>query len=370
MRRIVVQAFSGGRILASVLALAVVWAAAQGAMAAPLELKQVAADAKWLVHVDLDAVRASTVVQKAWQQAMEKHKDAQNKMNFVTAMLGMDPTKDVHGITSYGRQIGKPAAVTIVAAAFDPQRITTLTGALPGRESSKYGDYEILSWSGKHREHKWSVSATFRGRDQLVLADSVDNLKGGLDVLDGKSAALAPDDALAGNIPAGSTFLLRVQGIAAADLHCAAPVAKHIDSFRLVSGESDGQSFLRARAVMTDADTAAAGLDVLEGWKAQAKLFCPDELGRKLVAALNPKVDGNTLTILWSASADDVWSAVGEIRQAVAKHMARHRAHGGKHGCPLCRMCGEGKCPICEGGGKDKDAPRKGKKRAAPEEDF
>lgn len=369
MRRIVVQAFSGGRILASVLALAVVWAAAQGAMAAPLELKQVAADAKWLVHVDLDAVRASTVVQKAWQQAMEKHKDAQNKMNFVTAMLGMDPTKDVHGITSYGRQIGKPAAVTIVAAAFDPQRITTLTGALPGRESSKYGDYEILSWSGKHREHKWSVSATFRGRDQLVLADSVDNLKGGLDVLDGKSAALAPDDALAGNIPAGSTFLLRVQGIAAADLHCTAPVAKHIDSFRLVSGESDGQSFLRpgrddgcrhgSRGSGRARRLEGPGQAVLpRRTRTQARCGLESQ-GRRQHA-------DDSLERVGRRCVD----AVGEIRQAVAKHMARHRAHGGKHGCPLCRMCGEGKCPICEGGGKDKDAPRKGKKRAAPEEDF
>jgi hypothetical protein len=60
--------------------------------AAPLELQQIAAEAKWLAHLDLDAVRSSSVVQKAWQKGMEKHKDAENKLAFVRAILGMDPT--------------------------------------------------------------------------------------------------------------------------------------------------------------------------------------------------------------------------------------------------------------------------------------
>ncbi len=358
MRRSLVLAFSAVLLLAG------------GLSAAPLDSKQVAADAQWVAHIDVDAVRASTVVQKAWHEALERHKDAQNKINFVTAMLGMDPTKDVHGITFYGRKIGKPDAVTIVAAAFDPDRIKVLTGALPGRESSKHGDYEILSWSGKHRDHKWSVSATFHGRDQLVLAPSADDLKGALDVLDGKAPGLAADAALGGNIPAGTTTLLRLQGIAAADLHHAPPVAKHVDSFRFVSGESEGKSFFKARAVLTDKETAGQALDLIEGWKAQAQLFCPNELGRKLTAALDPKVDGTTLTILWSASADDVWTAIGEVRRAIAKHIAKHHAHG-KHGCPLCRMCGgDGKCPLCEGGGKDSGTPHGDKQRTAPADDF
>ena len=35
--------------------------------AAPLDTKNVAADAKWVVHVDVDAVRDSLVVQKAFE---------------------------------------------------------------------------------------------------------------------------------------------------------------------------------------------------------------------------------------------------------------------------------------------------------------
>ena len=47
--------------------------------AEPLDLKQVAAEAKWVMHVDVDALRASIVVQKAYQKCLEMHKDAARK---------------------------------------------------------------------------------------------------------------------------------------------------------------------------------------------------------------------------------------------------------------------------------------------------
>jgi hypothetical protein len=348
------------------LGFAIVWSVASGAPAAPLELKQVAADAKWLAHVDIDAVRASTVVQKAWTAGLQKYQDADNKLSFVQAMLNMDLTKDVRGITLYGREIGQPKAVTIVAANFDPDRILGLTRAIPGRETTKSGDYEIHSWHGKHRDHEWAIAAVFRKQDQLLLANSVDDIKAALEVLDGKSAGLTTDAPLAGNVPAGTTFLLRVRDIARANLHCKAPISHEIDSFRLVTGENDGQSFVRARLTMTSADVAGAALQAVQGWKAAASLFMSDELGRKFAAAVSPKAHGNSVTVLWSASADDVWEGVQKIEKAVTRHMAEPKGAAGKHGCPWCQSgAGSGNCPLCDGksGGDEKKAVPK-------EEDF
>ncbi len=341
MRRIMAQAVSIVLVLAS------------GAVAAPLELKQVAADAKWLAHLDLDAVRASTVVQKAWQKGMEKHKDAQTKLDFVRTMLNMDPTKDVHGITFYGQQIGKPAGVAIVSAAMDPDRILGLTAAISGRETTRHGDCDIHCWTRKRHEHTWAIAAAFRGKDQLVVGNSVESVKAALDVLAGKSPGLTADAKLAGHVPAGTTILLRAEGIAEADLHCCkAPVVKQIDSFRLVSGETEGQSFFRARVTMTNPEAAAQGLAVLQGGKAQGNLFCADELGRKLINALNPKAEGPALTILWTASADDVWEETQKIEKLVARRIAQRKHGGGKH-----RHGAE------KPGGGDK-------KPVSPEEDF
>jgi len=38
------------------------------ARAEPLDPAQVSAEAKWLAHLDVDAMRASTVVQRAWKK--------------------------------------------------------------------------------------------------------------------------------------------------------------------------------------------------------------------------------------------------------------------------------------------------------------
>ncbi len=289
---------------------------------------------------------------KAWHKGLEECKDAENKLAFARAMLNMDLTKDVHGITFYGSQIGKRKGVAIVSAALDPDRILGLTAALPGRETTKYGDHEINSWTRKRHEHTWTVAAAFRGTDQLVVGDSVDSVKAALDVLGGKSPGLTGDSALAGHIPDGTTFLARAQGIAAADLPCKVPVVKQIDSYRLVTGESGGQSFFRARITMTNPEAAAQGLTILQGWKAQSTLLCPDELVHKMTAGLNPKAEDKNLTILWSASADDVWVGVQKLEKIIKKHHARHKHQHDK-------------------GASKPDKPRgDGKKPASPDEDF
>jgi hypothetical protein len=347
-----------------------------GAMAAPLDLKQVAADSKWLAHVDVDALRASTVVRNAWHAATEKHKDIQAKLILAGGMLGMDLTKDIHGLTFYGKTIGKPQGVVIVAGQFDPTRLAALGAILPGRELATHGDYKIASWKHDCHGHPCTTAGTMRGKDQIVMAGSVDDLKAALDVLDGKAAGLTADSPLAGNAPPGTSFLLRVQGIKDADLPCKIPLVKETESFRMVAGEQNGQSFIRTRHTMTDPSVAALALQVVEGRKAEAALLLPDELGRKFMAAMAPKVEGSTITVLWSASADEVWQEVQKIEKLIEKHRARHKEHSynqhkGHAGCPFCKMGGaeSGKCPFCAGAAGGKPSPG-AKKHVSPEEDF
>lgn len=341
--------------------------------AAPLEIKQVAANAKWLAHVDVDAVRASTVVQRAWKKGLDRHKDAETKLGVVRTMLGMDPTKDIHGMTFYGVQPGKPGGVAIIAATMNSDRIIGLAAAIPGRKTTKHGDRDVHSWE----MHSKTIAAAFHGKDLLVIGDSADQVGAALDVIDGHSAGLAADAPLAGNIPVGTTFLLRAQGIADAQLRCKAPVVKQIESLRMVTGEHDGTSFFRVRLNMTNPEVTELGLQAVKGWQAQGNLLCPDELGRKFINAVNPKANGQTLMLLWSASADDVWQGMQQMEQAIAKHMARRKHHGQPGDCPMCRMCQDGQCPLCANHDTDckcatcTSAPSGAAKKAVPpEEDF
>ena len=93
------------------------------AFAGPLNLKQVSDDAKWVGHVDFDALRDSVVVKKAMEKHLAKHKNAEAHMKMVQGLIGMDPRKDLHGATFYGMAIGKHKGVMILHANLDKAKI-------------------------------------------------------------------------------------------------------------------------------------------------------------------------------------------------------------------------------------------------------
>ncbi|QDT73287.1 hypothetical protein [Lacipirellula limnantheis] len=340
--------------------------------AAPLNLAHVAANAKWVAHLDLDAVRASTVVQRAWEKGTTKHPEAKNRLATVSAMLGMDPTKDIHGITFYGAGYGKAAGVMIIAGEMNSERLLGLAKVIPGRETTKQGDRELHSW----RKGAKTVAAIFQSEKLLIIGASADDVGAALQVIDGDAESIAADGPLGGNIPPGTTFLLRADGIAGAKLPCRAPVVKLIDSLRMVTGESEGTSFFRARLEMTNRDATELGLQAVKGWQAQGNLLCPDELGRKFINALRPTAEGETLTLLWNAPADDVWNALQNLEKAIGQKMARRQKHAKAGGCPLCAACESGSCPLCASHDEgcpcdDCQKPQdKTTKSVAPEEDF
>jgi hypothetical protein len=321
--------FRGGFAFLTVLAVGL------QAEAAPLEVKQVAANAKWLGHVDFDAIRDSTVVQKGFAAHMEKHPQAKGHLKLVQGLTGIDLCHDLHGLTFYGPEVGKHTGVAILNAKLDRKKLQLWADTIPGRQTTEHGDYKISSWSKKHGDKTCTVASAWHGDNQLVIASSADELKSALDVLDGKSAGIGSDSKLAGNVPAGTTVLMRVTGIAEAKLKHKDPVAKQTESFRFVVGENQGKSFFRARAVMTNKEIVENVKEIAEGGKAVARIASgTNEQKLRLVNGLEIKPDGETLTLVWSGSADDVWQQVeahAKKWEAMRAKRREHRHHGHAH---------------------------------------
>jgi len=321
--------------------LAVTWVVFLGmtgsVQAEPLDLKHVAADAQWLGHVDVDAMRDSIIVQNAYKKHMEKDKGAKARLAFVEQVTGMNPTTDLHGITFYGKELGKHTGVMIAHAKVDQKRMAAAAQAVPGHKSEEHGSHKILSWTHKSPRGERTVATAFHGDEQIVIASSVDQLKEALEVIAGEAPSVANDAPLAGKSPAGTTLLMRVEGVAKADLPVKCRVAKQTEAFRFVTGEHDGKSFYRARAEMTNEDIAQQLQDVVKGARAMGLIhFGDNELGNTLVDALKVNVRGNDLVVLWSAPATDVWKSMEVLAEKMAKHGKRHGKHGrhahGKHG--------------------------------------
>lgn len=311
-----------------------VLAAAAVVQAEPLNLKQVSADAGWLGHVDFDALRNSTVVSKMVQRHLERHKETEAHLKLLEGLTELNLMTDLHGMTFYGKQLGKHSGVVIFHAKLNKALLQPWADRAPHREVSSYGPHSIQSWAHKDHGHSHTVSLAWYGDNRIVLASGVDDLKAAIDVLDGKSASLGPDAPLAGNVPPGTTILFRARGIS--NIECKEPLVKQIDSFRWVAGEHNGESFSRWRLETNDAETAGSLKEVTEGLRALLALhYRNNETGKKLVNATRIKLDEKTLTVLWSAPADDVWTITEAHIKIIEAHLAKHREHrkqGDRHG--------------------------------------
>lgn len=299
--------------------------------AAPLDLKHVSGEAKWLGHLDFDAMRKSVVVQKA----MERHKQS-GRMAMAGAMLGMDLEKDLRGLTFYGREVGRHEGVMILHARVDRNRMLGMAKMLRPTVSD-YGTHKLHGWSHKSQRtgQTHTAAVAFHGDDSVVFAHDVDELKRAIDVLDGKAKSLTADASLGGNIPAGTTMLMRVEGAASANLPEKCKLARQTRSFRFVTGEHEGESFFRARAVMTGDDVAGDLKEIVEGLKALGSLHVGDDpAGNRLVDDLRVERDGATLTVLWKGSADDVWKIVESHRKIFEERMKRYRSEHGTDRAP------------------------------------
>lgn len=315
-------------LLGSSLVFCAILACGMRAGGTPLEVKQVAANAKWLGHVDFDAIRDSTVAQKAVAAHLEKHEHAKSRLKLVETLTGIDLCHDLHGLTFYGPEVGKHTGVMILNAKLDRTKLQLWADTIPGRQTAEHNDHKISSWTKKHGDHPCTLASAWHGDSQLVLASSVEELKSALDVLDGKSAGVGDDSELAGKVPAGTTVLLRVTGIAEAKLKRKDPVAKQTESFRFVVGENQGKSFFRARAVMTNSDVVGQVKEIVEGGQAVAKIASGNnEQKLRLVNGLQIKPEGETLTLLWAGSADDVWQQVEAHAKKWEAMRAKRREH-------------------------------------------
>jgi hypothetical protein len=298
------------------------------ARADALKLEQVSADAKWVGHVDCDAMRASTVVNKAWDKLMELDKGARGHLEKVRAELGMDLAQDLHCITVYGKTIGKEEGVLIAHAKFDRAKLEGMAPRAPDHKVVEAGPYKIHSWTMNDHGRSRPAAGAFRDDDLLVLSGSVDEVKAALAVLDGKAPAITEEGPLRGRIPPGTCALFRVTGIAEAKLPGKPALASQMESYRATIGENDGKVFYRARAIMTNEEIVGQLKTVLDGFRALGQIHVTgDAQGKAMLDATQVTTEGKNVTITCTVPAADVWDQIVKHGKIV---IDRRRAHAAK----------------------------------------
>jgi hypothetical protein len=279
--------------------------------AEPLDLRQVSGDAKWLVHLDVDAMRQSSLMEKAYLAGTQQWTELQSWLATSCEEVGVDPRLDLHGITVFGKKLGRLEGIAIVNAKMRPDVMVGRAMAESGYGSSKYGDHKIHSWT----DGEETVTGAFYKPSLLVIARTEAEVRHALDVLDGKAPTLAARrNPVVAEVPEGSMALAWAEGLADSALPFRSAAITKSESIGVLIGEKGGEVFGTLRLAMQNKDTAQKMLTVLQGVRSAAELQYADNSGTmKILDKFILSASEKTVSAELRAPAESVWSQVKVI---------------------------------------------------------
>jgi hypothetical protein len=176
----------------ALLGLGTLLAAGINTNAGPLQRADVAAEPAWVLHLDFDGMRSTTVGQYIMGE-LEKP-EAQDKFASFQAIFNFDPRKQLHGVTLYSTSQAAEDGVLVVYADFDADRLVTLAKSAHGYESTTHNQYAIHNWIDDKKKPKNGVQprvyAAITGQ-RVIFGQRSSAVAAALDVIDRVSTSLA-----------------------------------------------------------------------------------------------------------------------------------------------------------------------------------
>jgi len=244
------------------------WAGVTTLEGAPLQPANVMNDPAWVVHLDCDALR-QTSIGKQLLAELDKP-EVQKKLEAFQAVFNIDPRKDLHGVTLYSATKSEPDGVALAYADFDAERLLTLVQANKDYEVSPHGTNKIHSWIDEKKKSKDGNQRMFGALHKgkvLVLGQKQNRIAEALDVLDGSQPNLAGSKTFA-QLGAGVAGVFLVGGARALDLpgnDPGAAVLKQAKSIWLNAQEAQGKTELKLTLETASAESAKQVGDVCRG---------------------------------------------------------------------------------------------------------
>lgn len=165
-----------------VMTIGVLAALAGGVNAAPLNTAQVGADAKFVVHLDVDALKTTQAGKLLLQRTSTGAEN--NKLNALAAILGFDLRKDVSGVTVFGAPNAGDEGVIVFNGRFDGQQLVTFVKANDGYTSDSYKGTTVHSWTDEKKNNKRTYGVVIGG-STIAMSDKKSALHAALDAIGG-----------------------------------------------------------------------------------------------------------------------------------------------------------------------------------------
>ena len=304
------------------------------AKAGPLDQGHVAANAKWVLHVDFEKMRDSKIA-AACRAEMKKHEKFNEKIKAATEKLGMNPMKDLLGVTMYDTGYRKHQGVLLIHCnKLDREKLGAIFKKKhPDAKHSKYGDWTLSTWKDKKHGREQMVTGAFANDNTIAMSSDAAKLKKALDVISGKSKSLGSDAELLDGLGKNAIMVARAIDVDTEYFKKArCHVLKNCTEVTVVWREKKGQLVGQYALVTDSEDTAKSFKAVVEGLKGLATLkFGRDELVSKLTSGLKAKTNGKELNVSYKADSEDLIAAGKKMKEMRKKWHGRHHHHKRDH---------------------------------------
>ena len=211
------------------------------AFSAPLPKSQVSADAKWIVHLDMEQFAPSQTC-RLLMAGKNDAKSFQALLDRYRTLLGVDPLKDLCGITLYGNETTGSRGVALFNGSLNHRAITRQFSSYPQYRTKTAGKLALHTWLDKNTGRPlWAAFQTTR---ELVLTTDEPSLLAATATITGSRPSLTTWKTQPFPLPAtqdGTFFIAATKGYAGSNSDpVKALILRNTDTATLQLAESRG----------------------------------------------------------------------------------------------------------------------------------
>lgn len=263
--------------------------AAGAVMAGPVNKAEIAAEATWVVHLDVEALVGSSV--GGWLLNQGRQHDLDEKLAQFAGSFGFHPTRDLASVTLYGTSYDPASGVAIFKGKFDNQKLLDLLDQAQGHEESEYGLHTVHRWTQKPKGKRDDGIryGTFYSEQVIVIARSRSTLDAALDVLNKQAAATD----LVPAVSAGSFLFVVAEGMPANESPDGARFLRKVSGSFVEIGEAAGSAFINLKLTARKVQDAQRLRQMLDGLLAMLSMVAEQKQERDgLIPYWTPLTEG------------------------------------------------------------------------------
>ncbi len=294
--------------------------------AGPANPAHIAENAVWVGHADVEKMIALPLMSECPFMTGKETRSAQRLQAFIEK-TGLDPRKDLKGVTVWSTQYEGDVGVAIIYLQnLDRQKLTAfLREKRPEVKTVSEAGHDLYSWNMRCMRKDIEVTGTFIDDETILIGADRSHVLAALEVFAGTHPSLkAGHELLKGNEAGTLWFCNAVKVPEAYRQTTRCPVLRQCQSAMARWWVQDETVLGRYTLNAINAETATLLSQAIEGFKALFALrFNGQEPMMQLLKGFSMKTDGTALTVSWRGSFD-------EIRQAARTMHELHQQMRGK----------------------------------------